>query len=133
MRRSGAQHDLSSEDDRGNLLADRARGLFWHLGLLNGRDASEEVHLFRLPYLCPLDELVSDPERKEERDVDVYNEKKEQVSIKKNEGTRTALKYAQEVMKLDALKFQKTVKPLMRMKIAIQNVPQYARYGCSGL
>ena len=71
MGKSGAGHDLSLEDDRGDLLANRARGLFWHLGLLDGRDASDEVHLFWLPYLCPLNELVPDPEHEKERDVDV--------------------------------------------------------------
>ena len=46
------------------------------------------------------------------------------MSVKNYAFAQRTRKYAQEVRKLDALKFQKTVKPLMRMKIAIQNVPQ---------
>ena len=40
--------------------------------------------------------------------------------------------YAHAVRKSDALKSQKTAKPLMRMKIVIQNTPQYERYGWRG-
>ena len=54
------------------------------------------------------------------------------MSIRNYAFAQRTRKYAQEVRKLDALKFQKTVKPLMRMKIVIQKMPQYDSHGCSG-
>ena len=111
------------EDDCGDLSEEGRRRHLRSLGLLDGGDAGDEVHLFRLPYLCPLNELVPDPEHEKERDVDVYR-RIERTSVRNYAFAQRTRKYAQEVRKLDALKFQKTVKPLMRMKIAIQNVPQ---------
>ncbi len=55
-----------------NFLADRAWGHFWHLGLLDSRDAGDEVHLLRPPEPRPFDSLVPDVKYDEERDVDVY-------------------------------------------------------------
>lgn len=127
-----------SEDDRGNFLADRARGHFWHLGLLDSGNAGDEVHLLRPPEPRPLDDLVPDVEYDEERDVDVCetgSAKRDPTSSfgGAHERRKEIAQHAQEVRNVETLKLKKTVKPLMRMKMNSQNVPQYARYGCSGL
>lgn len=50
------------------------RRLLWELGLLHRRDAGDEIHLMRLPYLRALPDLVAEIEGEENRDVNVRNE-----------------------------------------------------------
>ena len=60
-----------SEEERGDLLGDRDGGLLWYLGLLDRRDAGDEVHLVRLPDLGALEELPAGPKHEEDGDVDI--------------------------------------------------------------
>ena len=65
---------VRSEQHRGDFLADRAWGHLGELRLLERRDASDEVHLVRLPELRALVNLPPEVQPEEDRDVDVRDE-----------------------------------------------------------
>jgi hypothetical protein len=80
----------------------------------------------RLPYLRAHEEFITEIECGEYWKINVWRFG----MVSKGIGGSWRLDNVHAVKKSEALNFQNTSKPLIREKMIVQNIPQYARYGC---